>query len=305
MKSTDSDFRFDVPSQFTLKESPHSENYEDKFDASNLSNISALSSSALQKTLTAKESQDEHSVSSSDEEAILHHNSSNFVSQNTSYPASRSTFNGSLSLSRYSLDVASDEDIKDESLFGRVSDLSSPMRKPSVARNKSKESVSRNFKDSPSTRPQCFSFPVESKSSKHKKELRKKQIDVDIDDSSDEDVFRDDSFKSLPTQLKKKSTSISAQQLRRKYFQDKENQIGRKRNQQTSKKVVREKPPLSVAAKSGQLSKLEKKLPISSQKSSQVADISDDDYDSEELNTALNDSLTQFNQWKENKGQLS
>lgn len=308
-ESADSSFRFDLPSQYTFKESPKSENYDDNFDVSNFSDISASSSSALEKTLVAEEFPDKYSVSSSEEETVPHRHSSNFASQDTTYPASRSTFNENVSSSLYSLEIASKEDIKDEFSDGKVSDPSFSIRERSITKKKSKGFLSSNSNDGLPTRRHCLSLPIESKLAGPKNELRKRQVDVvDIDNTSDEDVFRDSSFKSLPTQLKKKSTSLSAQQLRRKYFQNKENQIGKKKIQQNLKKVVRDsqKSPLSVTAKLRQFSNREKKKsPISSQKSSQFVVMSDDDYESDELNTALNDSLTQFNKRKENKSKWS
>lgn len=305
-------FRFDMPPNFSFKESPKYENYDDRFAESTSSDVSPSSISALDKTLIAKDFPDEYFALSSNEKPFISRRSSNFTGQGLKYSATESTFDENFSLSRYSMDIAPNEDTIDlaDGKFSNSRISSFSISKSSVTEKKSKEFSSQNFNDGLVVRRHCLSLPIENKSSVPKYKQRKMQADaVNNDDTSDEDIFRDSSPRSFPIPLKKKSASLSQQYRRsesirkfsRNYSQNKENQFEKK------KKVVGnfQKSPSLFTEKSRQLSSLEKrKSPVVSQKSSELVLISDDDYESDELNSALNDSLTEFNKRKENESKL-
>lgn len=298
--------RFDF--DFPFKNSPTYENFEESFESKDFSQISS-SSCLLGKTLTANECDFSTLECDKVDLSVRDGDISNFGTQDTTSALSKSNFSQS-----FPWKAPPKEDTNDEFPTAIIFDSgdSFSIRETSFGQKKLKRS-SQVMEDSLSSRRHCFSLPIENKSSNRSYKPRK--IDVANDDcSSDDDIFRVSPFRSLPIQQKRKSSSVFAQQSRRDDFgrkssrsdsQDKENRLNGGKSQQKVRAAVcgSQKSSLLASRKPRNFSNFGKhKTSVESLKMSKFELSSEDDYESDELNLALNDGLSRFNKRKENKG---
>jgi len=296
-----STFDFDFP----FKNSPTYENFEEKFEPKDLSQISS-SSCLLEKTLTANEC--DFSTLECDKVGLSVRDGdiSNFGTQDTTSALSKSNFSQS-----FPWKASPKEDTNDEFPTANIFDSGDSFsnHETSFGQKKLKRS-SQDMEDSLSSCRYYFSLPIENKSSKRSYKPRK--IDIGNDDcSSDDDIFRVSPFRSLPIQQKRKSSSVFAQQSRRGDFgrkssrsdsQDKEIRLNGSKSQQKVRPAVggSQKSPLLASRKPRNFSNFgNNKTSVESLKMSKFELSSEDDYASDELNSALYDGLSRFNKRKE------